>query len=54
MGMEGFATLLGNFIGYAVPIILVYWVLHATQLIPFLVGVFGGLFEQITKKKGYF
>ncbi|MDP2704067.1 MAG: hypothetical protein Q8P01_02495 [bacterium] len=52
--MEGFAELLGNFIGYAVVVVLVYWILHATEVLSFLAGVFGGLFEQITKKKGYF
>tara|TARA_Y100000310_G_scaffold345522_1_gene465959 strand:+ start:5215 stop:5373 length:159 start_codon:yes stop_codon:yes gene_type:complete len=52
--MDGFAPVLGFLIALLLVLLVVAWLLYAIGLFSFIIGVVGGLYEQITKKKGIF
>ena len=52
--MEALARIFGFLITLVLMFGPVIWFLYVIQVFSFLIGCFGGIFEEITKKKGIF
>lgn len=52
--MEIFANIVGVLAVVALMLGLVVWFFNFIEVIPFITGCVGGIFEETTKKKGIF
>lgn len=52
--MEAFAHIIGVLLAIILMVGPVVWFLYVMHVLSFIIGCLGGIFEEITKKKGIF